>query len=192
MIGRFMSATLEREIKLRFPDVEAARAAVLQTGATPIRGRRLQEDTLLDTPDDNLRQRRCVLRVRVESGKSYLTFKGPVQPAAVKVREELETVVADGAVLIRTLEELGFRPWFRYEKYREEFALDDVIIAVDETPVGTFVEIEGGDRGIEEFTLALGRRPSDYLLDSYRRLYMLDCEARGVPPGDMLFEERRF
>jgi adenylate cyclase class 2 len=186
-----MAAILEREIKLRFPDVETARAAVLETGARPIRSRRLQEDCLLDMPDDSLRRRRCVLRVRVESGKSYVTFKGPVQPATVKVREELETVVADGPVLIRIFEELGFRAWFRYEKYREEFALDDVVIAVDETPVGTFVEIEGGDRGIADVALALGRGPSDYLLDSYRRLYMADCESRGVAPSDMLFEERR-
>jgi adenylate cyclase class 2 len=186
-----MAAILEREIKLRFPDVETARAAVLELGATPLRGRRLQEDCMLDMPDDSLRRRRCVLRVRVESGKSYLTFKGPVQPSTVRVREELETVVADGPVLIRILEELGFRAWFRYEKYREEFALDDVIIAVDETPVGTFVEIEGGDRGIAEATVALGRGPSDYLLDSYRRLYVADCESRGIAPGDMLFEERR-
>ena len=28
-----------------------------------------------------LRERRSVLRVRVESGKSLITFKGPVQPA---------------------------------------------------------------------------------------------------------------
>src|SRR5262245_51689852 len=95
-----MAATLEREIKLRFPDVETARAAVMQIGATPIRGRRLQEDCLLDTPNDILRGRRCVLRVRMESGKSFLTFKGPVQPSLVLVREELETVCADGAVLI--------------------------------------------------------------------------------------------
>ena len=184
-----MSAILEREIKLRFPDVEVAKAAVLQTGATPIRGRRLQEDCLLDMPDDSLRRRRCVLRVRVESGKSYVTFKGPVQPATVKVREELETVVADGPVLIRIFEELGFRAWFRYEKYREEFALDDVVIAVDETPVGTFVEIEGGDRGIADMAIALGRNPSDYLLDSYRSLFCQHRTQLGLPITDMLFDE---
>src|SRR5262245_35433066 len=145
-----MAATLEREIKLRFPDATTARAAVVAAGATPLRCRRLQEDSLLDAEDEGLRTRRCVLRVRVESGKSYITFKGPVQPATAKLREELETVVADGPLLIRIFEELGFHVWFRYEKYREEFVLDDVVVAVDETPVGTFVEIEGGDRGIEE------------------------------------------
>jgi adenylate cyclase, class 2 len=183
-----MPATLEREIKLRFEDADTARAAILRVGATSIRGRRLQEDCLLDTHDDQLRERRCVLRVRVESGKSLITFKGPVQPALAKVREELETVVGDGALVVRVLEQLGFRVWFRYQKYREEFALEDVIVALDETPVGTFVEIEGGDRGIAETAEALGRGPGDYLLDSYRRLYQVDCEARGIAVADMLFD----
>jgi len=184
-----MPATLEREIKLRFDDAESARAAIVNTGATPVRGRRLQEDCLLDTPDDDLRRRRCVLRVRVESGRSLLTYKGPVQPSIMKLREELETIVGDGALVVRILEQLGFRVWFRYQKYREEFALDDVLLALDETPVGTFVEIEGGDRGIADTAQALGRGPGDYLVDSYRRLYQVDCEARGITVADMLFEE---
>lgn len=181
--------TLEREIKLRFRDAAEAREAVLRAGATPLHARRLQEDSLLDTDDELLRRQRCVLRVRVESGKSILTFKGPVQASLMKLREELETVVGDGTVLIRVFESIGFHVWFRYEKYREEFAIDDVIVAIDETPVGTFVELEGGERGIGEMALALGRGPSEYVLDSYRRIYIFECEARGVPPADMLFAE---
>jgi len=184
-----MAATLEREIKLRFDDAEAARAAILGAGATPLRGRRLQEDFLLDTVDDDLRRRRCVLRVRVESGKSLLTFKGPVQPAVVKLREELETVVGDGMLVVCILEQLGFRVWFRYQKYREEFARDDVIVAVDETPVGTFVEIEGGERGIADTAEALGRGRDDYVLDSYLRLYQVDCKVRGIAVTHMLFDD---
>ena len=84
-----MTAILEREIKLRFDSADAARAAVLATGASPVHSRRLQEDCLLDTLDEVLHRRRCVLRLRMEPGKSLLTFKGPVQPADVKVREEL-------------------------------------------------------------------------------------------------------
>jgi adenylate cyclase, class 2 len=184
-----MTAILEREIKLRFEHPADARAAVLSAGAMPIRARRLQEDCLLDTADDTLRQRRCALRVRMESGKTFLTFKGPVQPATMKVRQELETMVGDGPLLLHMLEELGYRVWFRYQKYREEFALEDVIVAVDETPVGTFVEIEGGDRGISEMADALGRTPRDYLLDSYRGLFVRHCQQRGLPLTDMLFDD---
>ena len=145
-----MSATsLEREIKLRFDSVEEARKAVLAAGCTPLLGRRLQADALLDTDDEQLRRRRCVLRVRVENGKSRVTFKGPVQPSKMKLREEHETLVGDGEVLLTIFEELGLHVWFRYEKYREEFSHEDVIVAIDETPVGVFVEIEGGEQGIE-------------------------------------------
>jgi adenylate cyclase, class 2 len=184
-----MHTTLEREIKLHFDDPEIARAAVQAAGATLVRGRRLQDDYLLDTDDELLHRRRSVLRVRVESGRGFLTFKGPVQPSSMKVREELETVVGDGTLMVRVLEELGFHVWFRYQKYREEFALDDVIIAIDETPVGTYVEIEGGEEGIATTTEALGCRASDYLLDSYRCLFVRYCEERGLPATDMLFPD---
>ena len=182
-----MPATLEREVKLRFESAEAARAAVIRVGATPVRSRRLQDDCLLDTADEVLHRRRCVLRVRMESGKSLLTYKGPVQPSAMILREEIETVVGDGVVLLHMLEELGFTPWFRYQKYREEFALDDCVIAIDETPVGTFVEIEGGDHGIAETAAALGRGPGDYVLDSYRNVFVQHCRRHGLPIGEMLF-----
>jgi adenylate cyclase class 2 len=181
------TTAIEREVKLRFDSAEAARAAVVATGATPLLGRRLQEDSLLDTDDEQLRRRRCVLRVRVECGKSRLTFKGPVQPGVVKVREELETVVGDGTILLRVLQELGLHVWFRYEKYREEFAHEDVIVAIDETPVGVFVEIEGGEQGIASMAEALGRAPEDYILDSYRGLFLQYREPCGLTGPDMVF-----
>lgn len=186
-----MAATLEREIKLRFDNPEAARQAILAAGATPLRGRRLQEDYLLDTEDELLRRRRCVLRIRIEGGKSRLTFKGPATPAPWKLREEFETMVGDGMVLLRVFEELGFHVWFRYQKYREEFAFEDVIASVDETPVGTFVEIEGSERGIAALAEALGRTPADYVLDSYRGLFLKYREALGLAGPDMVFDEER-
>ena len=179
---------LEREIKLRFDSAAQARDRILSIGATPLRGRRLQEDCLLDTEQDSLYRRRCVLRVRNEGGKSLLTFKGPVQPSAMKVREEHETVVADGDALLTILQELGLHVWFRYEKYREEFAAEDVVIAIDETPVGTFVEIEGGEEHIHRTAAALGKTPDDYITDSYRMLFLAYCREQGLTVTDMLFD----
>jgi adenylate cyclase class 2 len=178
---------LEREIKLKFDTAAQARERILAIGATPLRGRRLQEDCLLDSEQDELYRRRCVLRVRNEGGKSLLTFKGPVQPSVLKVREEHETVVADGDTLLRILHELGLHIWFRYEKYREEFSAEDVIIAIDETPVGTFVEIEGGERHIHQTAAALGKTTEDYITDSYRTLFLQHCAEHGLTITDMLF-----
>jgi adenylate cyclase class 2 len=180
--------TVEREVKLRFASPEEARAVVIAAGATPLRGRRLQEDCLLDTADEVLRTRRCVLRVRVECGKSRVTWKGPVQPSSMKVRQELETVVGDGDILLRIFNELGYRPWFRYQKYREEFGHEDVVVAIDETPVGTFVELEGSEGGIAALAERLGRTPDDYVLDSYRTLFQAWQHAHGRASSDMVFE----
>jgi len=180
---------LEREVKLRFDSPEQARALILAAGATPLRCRRLQEDALLDTEDETLRRRRCVLRIRTEAGKSLLTFKGPVQPSRMKVRDEFETVVSDGEVLQRVLEELGLHVWFRYEKYREEYAAEDVTIALDETPVGTYVEIEGGEQAILTMTEALGRTAADFILDSYRGLFIQHRQKHGIGNTNMVFQE---
>ena len=79
--------------------------------------------------------------------------------------------------------------WFRYQKYREEFAHENVIIALDETPVGTLVEIEGSECGIHAMAAALARKPGDYVLDSYRSLFAKHCQRHGLPISDMLFEE---
>ena len=178
---------LEREIKLRFDSAEEARARILALGAAPLLGRRLQEDCLFDTDDEKLRRQRSTLRVRSESGKSLLTYKGPAIPSLIKIRQEYETVVADGAMLNKILEELGLHCWFRYEKYREEFTNDDVVIAVDETPVGVFVEIEGGEGAIHETARALGFTPADYITDSYRFLFLQHREANGIDGPDMVF-----
>ena len=180
---------LEREIKLRFETAEAARRQVTAFGATPLRGRRLQEDCLLDDEAETLRQRRCVLRVRSEGGKSLLTFKGPVQPGHMKLRDEHETVVADGDTILTILQELGLHCWFRYEKYREEFAAEDVVIAIDETPVGTFVEIEGGEARIALTATALGFGPEDYITDSYRTLFLRYRDPQGLTSQHTVFAQ---
>src|SRR5215212_11761475 len=127
-----MSIPLECEVKLRFDSPQAARAAVIAAGAMPLTPRRLQSDALFDTAERMLTARSQVLRVRIEDGHSFVTFKSPAEHPTLKLREELETGVLDGVRLATILERTGFRTWFRYEKYREEFALDEVVIAVDE------------------------------------------------------------
>lgn len=184
-----MAGSIEREVKLRFETPDAARAAVDRAGAAPLRERRLQEDCLLDTADEHLRRQRSVLRVRNDGHRSLLTFKGPVRPDTMKVREELETVVNDGDLVLQVFERLGLHIWFRYQKYREEFSHEDVIVAVDETPVGTFVEIEGSEQGITRMARALGFGPDDYIVDSYHRLFLASRDALGLAGRDMVFAD---
>lgn len=176
---------IEREVKLPFATPDEARAAIRAAGATPLRSRRLQEDALLE--NDALRERGCTLRIRSEAGKSLLTFKGPVLPGSMKMREEYETVMDDGRVALRVFEELGLRVSFRYEKYREEYSAADVTIAIDETPIGTFIEIEGGEESILAMTKALGKSPAEFVLDSYRGLFFKHREQSGGAGAHMVF-----
>ena len=103
--------------------------------------------------------------------------------------QSITSIVGDGEILLRVLQELGLHVWFRYEKYREEFAYEDVIVAIDETPVGIFVEIEGSEPGIAAMADALGRLQSDYIQDSYRGLFLKHREECGLVGSDMVFAE---
>jgi len=180
---------IEREVKLRFDSPEEARSAILATNATPLRGRRLQEDALLDTDDESLQAQESALRLRTDAGRNLLTFKGPVANEMMKVRDEHETEIGNREVMMHVLEVLGLHIWFRYEKYREEYSTANVTVALDETPVGTFVEIEGDEHGILAMTRALGRTPDDFILSSYRRLFVRYREEYGLGTN-MLFRKR--
>ena len=60
--------------------------------------------------------------------------------------------------------------------------------AIDETPVGTYVEIEGDAAAIHAAAARLGFTPADYVTASYRTLYVASLPA-GATPGDMLFAD---
>ncbi len=177
---RASSGLLEREVKLPFDTLEQARAAVTAAGAVLLAPRRLQDDTLYDTPDATLRAQRAVLRVRRDGGRCVLTFKGPTEAGPMKVRPEHETAVDDGAAPGPSpWMACGYRVWFRYRKLPRGVRGPGVVIAIDDTPVGTYVEIEGEEAGILAMTQALGRTPSQFLLDSYRSLFTQYGAARG-------------
>jgi adenylate cyclase, class 2 len=137
--------------------------------------------------------------------RTLLTFKRPLgigDPASSnaeenhrhKVREELELEVADAANLTKIFEGLGMRGWFRYEKYRTTYRLPvnikwakGLLIELDETPIGTFVELEGPPSAIDRAAKALGFSAHGYILKNYLALYIEDCQSRGEEPHDMVF-----
>jgi len=179
---------IEQEVKLAFDNAEAARRAVQTAGGRLVASRRLIEDRLFDFADARLRRAGSTLRTRRDGAGGMLTFKGPIQPGPVKSREELETRVDDVAVLEAALHAMGFVQTFRAQKYREEYDVGLARVTIDEAPFGVFVEIEAQPDEIERVTLTLGRRPSDYRLESYPALWRQWCEAQGRAGGDMLFD----
>lgn len=179
---------IEHEVKLSFSSVEAARQAVETAGGRLDVSRRLLDDRLFDTADQQLRQRGCALRLRRDGARGIITFKGPVQAGPVKSREEIETAVANADVAEAILSSLGYRRWFRGEKYRAEYLVGEARVTIDDSPVGVFVEIEAAPDAIDAVTTRLGRTPADHRLDSYPGLWAAWCESHGRPFGDMTFE----
>jgi len=51
-------------------------------------------------------------------------------------------------------------------------------------PVGTFVELEGSEEGILAAAAALGRAPADFIVDSYRTLFLRHTAGA---TGEMVF-----
>ena len=178
-----MAAGVEREIKLRVEGPDAARAALARLGARRVRERHLEDNVLLDDASGRLRARGRLLRIRRSPEGGLLTYKGPrLDSGEVKARQEIEVKVPEPDLLQSLLEAIGLRPFFRYQKFRETWSWRDVEIVVDETPVGTFFEVEGPLDGIHAAAAALGYGPGEYITDSYAALFF----AAGGR-GDMVF-----
>jgi len=219
----------EIEIKLAVADAAAIRRRLRALRARP--GSRVHEANLLfDTPDESLRRREMLLRVRVErparriapsasrdervamldswmfpAGKpqpAIVTFKGPPSPAAAaqsapapnqgnyKIRREIEFKNSDALHFRELLAVLGFRPAFYYEKLRTTYRsprLPNLVISLDETPAGIFLELEGPPAAIDRARVSLGYRPEDAILLSYGALFAAQRHASGLPMTDMLF-----
>jgi adenylate cyclase class 2 len=130
-----------------------------------------------------------ILRVRQAGDEGIITWKGRMIPGPHKSRPELETPIGSIHTLHAILSELGYSPSFRYEKFRTEFRSEpsNGVVVLDETPIGTFLELEGESSWIDETAGMLGFSPADYILDSYGALYRKWCESRGLQPSDMVF-----
>jgi len=179
----------ETEIKLAVPDVRAGRRLLRTAGFRVSRRRVFEANTVFDTPRTDLRRACKLLRLREAGVLATLTYKGAPLASRYKSREELETGIADARAMRPILERLGFRPAWRYEKYRTEYKLrrGAGMATLDETPIGVYLELEGSPRWIDRMARVLGFARQDYITASYARLYLEDCQRRGVKPGDLVF-----
>ncbi len=199
--------TPEIEIKLRITDQPAIKRKIIALGATP-QPRVQEQNTLYDTPQSHLRQRHMLLRLRIETPAPHnnptnkterviLTSKAPPppqqnkKPSRYKIRAEREQVVPQSSrQYAKALTALGFRPTFRYHKFRTTFRLPNLHLDLDETPAGVFLELEGKPQAIDRAARALGFTKNAYLRATYWDLYVAACRRRGTKPKNMLFRAK--
>jgi adenylate cyclase class 2 len=181
----------EIEVKIAIGSPAAGRKLVRGAGFEVHVPRVFERNTLYDFRSLRLRGEGKLLRLREAGGVATLTFKGKSAGVRHKVREEVETRLEKAAAVERVFRELDLAPVFRYEKYRTEYSSGaGGVITLDETPIGTFLEIEGPARWIDRTAKQLGFTPADYITLSYGALYQEHCRACGIAPSNMVFRKR--
>src|SRR5262245_10011556 len=126
--------------------------------------RHLVVDALFDDKDSSLKRADIVVRLRATDNEldSVLTIKGPTSiEGGVKSREEAETPLDAHAedVFVKLMGYLGLSVTFRSTKYRtyiQDHTAQKPEVFLDETPLGSFIEIEGTPERILELTKVLG------------------------------------
>jgi len=179
---------VEIEVKVPVSDLGAVRDRALALGYEPVLPRHFEANILYDYPDRSMALSGCLLRVRETPHHALFTFKGKVvQDPNYKVRPELETTCESGPSLRGILENIGLRPFFRYEKFREEFRGEGCLLCLDELPFGCFLELEGTPDSIQALAGALELDPATFVKRSYADLFGEHCRERGIPFGDIVF-----
>ena len=179
---------IETEIKIKIEDLSHFCSHLNEWNPSIVSVRHFEDNRLFDFSDQRLGSARCLFRLRFAAKDCFLTYKGPPQPEGVfKTREELELRLENGAIMLQILERIGMHVSFQYQKYRREYLLDGVHVAVDETPIGNYTEFEGTQDTIRDLARKMNIPESKFLRLSYYSLYIEYCKQKGETPGNMIF-----
>lgn len=182
-------AAVERELKFAAVDLDALRERLEALEAEKQAASAFEENWIFDK-DGELAAAGTILRLRVDRRGARVTYKGPARfDGSVKVRVEHETGVTDVAAFRRLLEALGYLPLRCYQKYREEWRLGSITIALDHTPIGDFAEVEG--EGCETVARRLNLDLGHIERRNYLRLYEDYLKEHPDAPRDMVFREEK-
>jgi adenylate cyclase class 2 len=143
-------AMLEIEQKYANADFDAIEQRLAAWGVTAHEDEE-ESDDYYNAPDRDFKQTDEAFRLRRIGPKNFLTYKGPKQTAAVKIRTELEVPLPDGdaaaAQFAELLKHLGYRYVATVQKRRRayKFRRDPFAVAVcldDVARLGRFAEVE--------------------------------------------------
>ncbi len=188
----------EIELKFPVPDPSAFQASLAERGFHLETPRTFEQNTLYDTPGRELRARHHILRLRQYGSAWTVTHKrlpepsAGLDPARYKERIETETRVDDGQAMAEIFLQLGYAPVFRYEKFRSEWTHSSQPsghLVVDETPIGTYAELEGPTEWIDRMLAELGIEHGSCLTESYGKLFMNWKEQTGSRAEHLTFSE---
>jgi adenylate cyclase class 2 len=182
-----MPANKEVEIKFLVEDLRSLRRKLRDNGFREVTARTHEINTLYDTAGRSLRTRDELLRIRKYGNRWIFTHKGKGTSVRHKSRTETETEVANGGKLAGIVQALGFKPWFRYEKFRSEWTDGKGHVVLDETPIGIVSEIEGPPRWIDATAKRLGVARQQYVTLNYVQMFFDWKRQTGSKAQEMTF-----
>lgn len=176
----------EIEIKIEISDLREVADALRRNGFRLRSKRSFERNQLYDFADERLRKSGCALRLRTFGRDIVLTYKGPKKVVGgLKSREELEVLLSNEAIAGKLLARIGLSPAFRYEKFRSVWTKGSLVAAIDETPIGFFLELEGAPAAIRRAAMQLGLSPALFISESYIEMFLSSHR------GNMVFKARR-
>jgi adenylate cyclase class 2 len=177
----------EIEIKFALKDRAGLVKRLNEIGAQRLYAETFEDNIVLDRRGE-LRTRGALLRVRKFGRYALATFKGPMAfEGGVKTREEVQTGVESFELAIQLFDSLGFKPVFRYQKFREVWRVREVEVVLDRTPIGDYFEIEGPLDVIRAVADELGMNMDSGIRQTYADLYRLHRRTRADLPEHMVF-----
>ena len=179
---------LEQEMKIPVPSHAPLRERLAAAGAGLLHPLLFEENWVLDDTAGTLAAAGRLLRVRRAGERALLTVKEPgTFIGGVKSRVERETAVGSAEETLAILAALGFAPVRRYQKRRESWALAGVVVALDETPAGAFVELEGPEASLAAAAATLGLDPGTAVRGTYLDVWTAFRAAHPDAPAEMVF-----
>ncbi len=177
----------EIEVKFALRDRNELVRKLHDIGAQRLYPETFEDNIVLDRRGE-LRTKGSMLRVRKFGKYSIATYKGPMSiERGVKSREEVQTGVESFELAIQLFDALGFKPVFRYQKFREVWRLREVEVVIDRTPIGEYFEIEGPIDTIRSIAAELGMNMEQAIRHSYADLYRLARRTRSDLGENMVF-----
>jgi adenylate cyclase class 2 len=179
---------LEQEMKIPVPSLSALRRRLAEHGGRVLHPLAMEDNWVLDNGTRSLAASGRLLRLRRFGERLILTLKGEASfSQGVKTRVEVETDVGDAEHMLTILLGLGFTPVRRYQKRRELWSFQRVFVALDETPMGSFVELEGPADELPSAVQTLELDPGAAVRGTYLDLWSTHRTAHPDAPEDMVF-----
>ncbi|MFA6436182.1 MAG: class IV adenylate cyclase [Candidatus Gracilibacteria bacterium] len=169
----------EIEIKILGIDVDKVAERLASLGARPLFSG-IVRCRHFDLPGETLRKSHCLFRLRRWEGESgfsnkfEICYKGSKQIIdGCKVREEIETTVADADQFETMMMKLGYHVTLNNDKRRRSYELNGAHFDLDEYPTApAYMEIEAPDReGIDRAVKAVGLEQYEQSTETANELF---------------------